>query len=224
VKKLKKSQRNFYTFAKINLKHKQENFIEFSQNLNNRNNMKKIVLSLMVLIGAASCQEQQKIAFIDNGEIINDYQMKIDIEEKFKLQNDDFTKQRDSIARVYQMEMQSVQQRLSRLSPQKQQEESQVFSQKWQPIQQQMQMQQQQMEQMFNTEMDSVISKMNKFVEGYGKKNGYTFILGKNQAGSVVYGDEANDITDVVIKEINAEYSGKDSKTEEDSTEATTEK
>ncbi|EPR74648.1 Outer membrane protein H precursor [Winogradskyella psychrotolerans RS-3] len=186
--------------------------------------MKKIVLSVMVLIGAASCQEQQKIAFIDNGEIINDYQMKIDIEEKFKIQNDGFTKQRDSIARVYQMEMQSVQQRLSQLSPQKQQEESQVFSQKWQPIQQQMQMQQQQMEQMFNTEMDSVISKMNKFVEGYGKKNGYTFILGKNQAGSVVYGDEATDITDVVIKEINAEYSGKDSKTEEGSTEATTEK
>jgi len=186
--------------------------------------MKKIVLSVMVLVAAASCQEQQKIAFIDNGDVINDYQMKIDIEEKFKAQNDSFTKQRDSIARVYQMEMQSVQQRLSKLSPQKQQEESQAFSQKWQPIQQQMQMQQQQMEQMFNTEMDSVISKMNQFVEDYGKKNGYTFILGRNQAGSVVYGDDASDITEVITKEINVAYSAKDSKTEATSTEATTEK
>lgn len=186
--------------------------------------MKKIILGLAVLITGASCQEQQKIAFIDNSEVINEYQMKVDIEDKFETQNEDFTKQRDSIAQVYQSEMQSVQQRLSQMSPQKQQEESQAFSQKWQPIQQQMQMQQQQMEQMFNTEMDSVISKMNKFVEGYGKDNGYTLVLGKNQAGSVVYGDETIDITEIITKAINEDYNGKDAKTEVDSTEATTEK
>ncbi|WP_299108210.1 OmpH family outer membrane protein [uncultured Winogradskyella sp.] len=176
--------------------------------------MKKVILGLMVLVGAASCQEQQKIAFIDNGEVINDYQMKIDTEGKFKTQNEIFSKRRDSIAMVYQMEMQSIQQRISKLSPQKQQQESQAFSQKWQPVQQQMQMQQQQMEQMFNVEMDSVISKMNAFVEDYGKKNGYTFILGKNQAGSVVYGIEANDITEVVTKEINEAYKASGSKEE----------
>ncbi|WP_178991335.1 OmpH family outer membrane protein [Winogradskyella schleiferi] len=185
--------------------------------------MKKIILSLAVLIFAASCQEQEKIAFIDNGKVINDYQMKIDIEDKFKTQNENFSKQRDSIAKTYQMEMQSIQQRLATMSPQKQQEESQAFSQKWQPVQQQMQMQQQQMEQMFTTEMDSVISKMNKFVEDYGKKNGYTFILGKNQAGSVVYGNEANDITEGVIEAINESYSGKEAKTEEETAEETTE-
>lgn len=176
--------------------------------------MKKVILGLMVLVAAASCQEQQKIAFINNGEVINDYQMKIDIEDKFKVQNDNFSKRRDSIAMVYQMEMQSVQQRLAKLSPQKQQQESQAFSQKWQPVQQQMQMQQQQMEQMFNVEMDSVISKMNTFVEDYGKKNGYSFILGKNQAGSVVYGIEANDITEVVTKAINEAYKTDDTKEE----------
>ena len=186
--------------------------------------MKKIILSLAVLISAASCQEQQKIAFIDNGEIISAYQMKIDIEDKFKAQDENFAKQRDSIARVYQMEMQAIQQRISQMSPQKKQEESQAFSQKWQPVQQQIQMQEQQMEQMYRTEIDSVLSKFNKFVEDYGKKNGYTFILGKNQAGSVVYGIETKDITDVIITEINAAYGKKDSKVEDDSAESTTEK
>ena len=178
--------------------------------------MKKVILGLMVLVGSASCQEQQKIAFIDNGEVINDYQMKIDTEGKFKAQNDIFSKRRDSIAMVYQMEMQSIQQRISKLSPQKQQQESQAFSQKWQPVQQQMQMQQQQMEQMFNVEMDSVISKMNAFVEDYGKKNGYTFILGKNQAGSVVYGIESSDITEVVTTAINEAYKAGDTDTKEE--------
>ena len=54
--------------------------------------MKKVILGLMVLVGAASCQEQQKIAFIDNGEVINDYQMKIDTEGRFKTQNEIFSK------------------------------------------------------------------------------------------------------------------------------------
>lgn len=179
--------------------------------------MKKIILGLVVLVTLASCQEQQKFGFIDNGKVLEDYQMKIDIEKKFEAMNADFSKRRDSIAQVYQMEMQSVQMRLAKMSPQKQQEESQAFSQKWQPVQQQMQMQQQQMEQMFNVEMDSVISKMNTFVEGYGKTNGYDFILGKNQAGSVLYGKDVNNITEVVTTEINKEYNKKDA-------EATTEK
>jgi outer membrane protein len=101
------------------------------------------------------------------------------------------------------------------MSPQKQQEESQAFQQKWQPVQQQMQYEQQQMEKMFSEEMDSVIKKVNEFVEAYGEKNGYTFILGKNQAGSVIYGKDSNDISEDVTKAINEDYKNKDSKTEE---------
>ncbi|WP_179344616.1 OmpH family outer membrane protein [Winogradskyella ursingii] len=187
--------------------------------------MNKIVTGLVAILFLASCQEQQKIGFIDNGEVINEYQMKKDIEKKFEGQNADFSKVRDSIAQVYQTEVQAIQVRLAKMSPQKQQEESQAFSQKWQPMQQQMQFQQQQMEQAFNTEMDSVISNVNDFVEKYGKDNGYTFILGKNQAGSVLYGKESSDITDEVTKAINEAYGvkdsgeGKEAETSEDDTE-----
>ena len=45
-----------------------------------------------------------------------------------------------------------------------------------------------------------------KYAQRYGKKNGYTFIFGKNQAGSVIYGAEAKDITEVVTKAINEDY------------------
>ena len=62
------------------------------------------------------------------------------------------------------------------------------------------------MEQNFNVEMDSVINKVNDFVEKYGKNNGYTFIFGKNRAGSVLYGTESKDITEAVTKAINEAY------------------
>lgn len=181
--------------------------------------MKKIILGLTVLMALASCQEQQKIGFINNGDVINEYQMKIDIEKKYENKNKKFSQKRDSIGRAYQAEIQSVQMRLSSMSPQKQQEESQAFQQKWQPVQQQIQYEQQQMEQMFTEEMDSVITAVNKFVESYGEKNGYTFILGKNQAGSVMFGKENNDISEEVIKAINEAYKNKDSKAENAKTE-----
>lgn len=187
--------------------------------------MKKIILSVMVLVAFASCQEQQKIAFIDNGKVINDYQMKIDIEDQFKIKDEAFKKRMDSIGKAFQLEAQNFQVAAQKLSKQKQQEQYQALGQKQQGLQQQFQYEQQQMQQMFNVEMDSVISKVNTFVNDYGKKNGYAFILGKNEAGSVMYGKEENDISETVTKALNDAFKGTDSKEETAKpTEETTEK
>lgn len=186
--------------------------------------MKRVIAALIILVSFSACQEQQKIAFIDNGDVINDYQMKIDIEKKYEDQNNAFSKRRDSIGRLYQMEIQTIQMQLANMSQRKQEEESQKFQQKWQPVQQQMQFEQQQMEKGFTTEMDSVISKVNAFVEDYGKKNGYTFILGKNQAGSVMYGTEAKDITEAVVEAINADYGKADGEEKSETSPNETEK
>jgi len=186
--------------------------------------MKKVILGLVVLVTLASCQEQQKIAFIDNGKVIGDYQMKIDIEDKFKLKDEVFKKRMDSIGQAFQIEAQAFQLAASKLSQKKQQEQYQALGQKQQNLQQQFQYEQQQMQQLFSKEMDSVIIKVNEFVGDYGKNNGYTYILGKNEAGSVMFGKEANDISEVVTKALNDAYNGNDSKKEtaeitEDSTE-----
>ncbi|WP_299521460.1 OmpH family outer membrane protein [Winogradskyella sp.] len=185
--------------------------------------MKKLIIVSIVLISLASCKEQQKIAFIDNGKVINAYQMKIDIEEQFKIKDDIFKKRIDSIGKAFQIEAQAFQLAAQNLSQKKQQEKYQELGQKQQVLQQQFQYEQQIMQQEFNKEMDSVISKVNAFVEDYGKKNGYTFILGKNQAGSVIYGEEKTDITEAVTEAINEAYSKKgdeeSSKEEEKSTE-----
>ena len=175
--------------------------------------MRKIILGLTILLAFASCQEKEKVAFVDNTKVMDDYQMKIDIEKKYEDKNTAFSKTRDSIGRVYQMEIQAIQIQLSRMSVKKQEEESQKFQQKWQPVQQQMQYQQQLMEQDFNKEMDSVIVKVNDFVEDYGKKNAYTFIFGKNRAGSVMYGAEAKDITQAVTDALNSDYGSKEDET-----------
>jgi len=168
--------------------------------------MKNILGILSLVLVLASCQEQQKIAYVDNGKVINAYQEKIDIEDKFKLKDEDFKKRADSIGQAFQLEAQAFQENSAKLSQQKQQEQYQLLGQKQQMLQQQLQMEQQKLTQEFNTEIDSVLGHLKTFVDDYGKRNGYTFILGKNEAGSVMFGDKSMDISDEIIEAINADY------------------
>ena len=47
--------------------------------------MKKIIYTALVIIIFASCQQTEKIGYVDNSILINKYQEKIDIEEKLKV-------------------------------------------------------------------------------------------------------------------------------------------
>ncbi|MEM6517410.1 MAG: OmpH family outer membrane protein [Bacteroidota bacterium] len=178
--------------------------------------MKKISVLFIICLFAYSCQEQQKIAFVNNGKVVNEYQEKIDIEAKFKIKDETFKKRTDSIGRAFQIEAQGFQANAQTMSQKEQQEKYQALGQKQQMLQQQLQSEQQQLTQEFNVEIDSVLSHVTKFVEKYGKENGYTFILGKNEAGSIMYGDETKDISDEIIKALNEEYKGDESKADTD--------
>ncbi|GGI56267.1 OmpH family outer membrane protein [Winogradskyella haliclonae] len=174
--------------------------------------MKTIFKLLIIALLFSSCQEQQKIGFIDNGDVINDYKMKIDVEETYKVKKEAFEKRMDSINRDFQVEVKAFQLAQAKMSQNKAQEKYNELGQKNQQLTQQFQIEQQVMQQAFAKEMDSIISKVDDFVSEYGKANGYTFILGKNEAGSVMYGQEANDLTKTITEALNAEYKPEEKK------------
>jgi len=168
--------------------------------------MKKLVYAALAIFAFTSCQ-QQKIGFVDNGKVINQYQRKIDIEEKFKEKDETFKKKTDSIGQAFQLEVQNYQINGSKMSNKKRQETEQQLGQKQQMLQQQIQMEQQQITQAFQTEIDSTIVKVKDFVKDYGKTNGFTYILGTSDgASSVMYGTEENDLSQTIIDALNAEY------------------
>lgn len=54
--------------------------------------------------------------------------------------------------------------------------------------------------------MQGVLNRINSFVMQYGAEHGYNVILGTTAAGNVLYGRETVDITDDVLRALNAEY------------------
>lgn len=169
--------------------------------------MKKNSILILFLVVFMSCQNQQKIGFVDNGKLINQYQEKKDIEEKYTQKDLAFQKRTDSISKAFQLEAQEFQLKLSSMPQNKQQEQYQILGQKQKMLQQQIQFEQQQMQQGYQSEIDSVIVKIKKFVNEYGKNNGFTYILGtSDNAASVLYGKEENDLSQIIVDELNSNY------------------
>jgi len=167
--------------------------------------MKKLALAVTALILFVSC-EQAKIGYVDNVKLMDDYQEKIDIEAKFKTKTDALTKKRDSISQAFQLEAQAFQAKAQKMSQKKAQEEYGLMQQRGQFMGQQLQQEEQALMTAGQTEMDSVVSKVKKEIEAYGKANKFTYILGGGDGGSVLYGQEVNDLTDEIVELLNDKY------------------
>ncbi|MDN3664941.1 OmpH family outer membrane protein [Algibacter miyuki] len=173
--------------------------------------MKNILYVAIAMLVLASCEKPNKIGFVDNGALINDYQEKIDLEAKYQAKDDAFRKRADSIGLAFQTEAQKGQaeaQKLAQRNNRKKAEELMAgLQQKQQQLQQQMQVEQQQITQAFQADIDSVIVKVKAFVGEYGKANGYNYILGTSDAAAtVMYGEEKSDLTKTVTEALNADY------------------
>ena len=131
--------------------------------------MKNIVIVIIAVLTFASCQQSQKIGFVDNSKLINEYQEKIDAQENL-------------------------------------QKLSQELQQKDQMMTQRDQFEQQQIAQESQAQNDSLIKKVKNFVRDYGTKNGYNFILGSNEAGSVMYGNADSELTQTILDALNTAY------------------
>ncbi len=168
--------------------------------------MTRKIIWAFAALGLAACN-QSKIGYVDNVKLMNEYQEKIDVEADFKIKADALSKRRDSISRAFQAEAQAFQAEAEKMSQKKAQEQYGEMQQRGQMIGQQLQQQDQQLQASGQTEMDSIVSKVKKEIEAYGKANGYTYILGGGDGGSVLYGTEENDLTDEMVKILNDKYS-----------------
>ncbi|MFK7781579.1 OmpH family outer membrane protein [Psychroserpens sp.] len=168
--------------------------------------MKKLLVALSLVLTLGSCQEQQKIAYIDNAKVVNEFEKKVNFEKKFQVKVDAFNKKADSLDKAIQIEAQLFQAKAQKMSQKNAETEYQALLQKKQMQDYQLKAEEQSIQGEGQKQIDTLIKEVKAFVKDYGKKNGYTYILGANDAGSVMYGTEANDITQTIVDALNADF------------------
>ncbi|MBO3115246.1 OmpH family outer membrane protein [Winogradskyella sp. DF17] len=165
--------------------------------------MNRLIFALSIFLMVSSCQQQEKIAFIDNGKVVNEYYKKKNFELKFQAKIDGFNKKADSLQQAIQVEAQLWQSRATKMNQSKAEEEYQALVQKKQMQDFQLSNEEKELQKEGQQNLDTIVKEVKAFVKDYGKSNGYTFIFGANEAGSVMYGAEANDITEAVLEQLN---------------------
>lgn len=172
--------------------------------------MKKVIVLGIAALTLYACQQPAKIGFVDNSKLVNEYQEKKDLEARMKTKIENFQKKNDSIGRAFQMEVKDAQIKAAKMSQKKQQEIMGQLQQKQQLLQQQYQVEEQAISQESQKLNDSLLNKVKDFVADYGKKNGYDYILGKNEyVGTVYYGKEETNLTKTLLEALNKAYSDK---------------
>lgn len=168
--------------------------------------MKKFVGLLAFVFLMVSCN-QVKIAYVDVEEVLKEYKGSKKAEEEMKAQSETMANELDQLAIPFQQKVQEYQKNSQNMSTSARQEKEQELMQEQQMIQQRQQMAQQQVQSEGQKKIDQINEDVEEFLEGYAKANGYTYILGTSeQTKSVLYGEEALNITDKVIEALNADY------------------
>ena len=167
--------------------------------------MKKLAIVFLTIISLTACQ-QQKIGFVDNSVLINEYQERKDVEARLNTKIEAFKTRTDSLRSAFELEIKEAELKARTMSQSAIQTLSQELQQKEQVLSQRVQFEQQQIAQESQTLNDSIINRVKAFVQDYGKSNNYNFILGSNEAGSVLYGEETSDLTQEILKALNENY------------------
>jgi outer membrane protein len=170
--------------------------------------MKKIIGGLILACTFISC-DQQKTGYVNTEKIVKEYKTMAATQDTYAKMNDALMAELEQKAKAYQSQVEEYQKNQSSMKASEREKAEQNLMAQRQQLQQEQQTRGSQIQQESQAAIDSIISKVKNEVKAYGKSNGYDFIYGQNDAGSIMYGKEEYDVTDDVIAVLNK--SSKDS-------------
>lgn len=164
------------------------------------------LLLLVLALLCVSCSETPKIAFVKSAYLVENYSGMKEARNIFQEKEARLSVKLDSLQKVFQESEAAFIAGINTMTAE-QRKESQL---RLEMIKREFQAQAMEIEEQLSgmdEEMSKgVLNQINSFVEQYGKDQGYQFILGTTAAGSILYGDQAADITEEVLEALNEQY------------------
>jgi len=133
--------------------------------------MKKILLSLTLVVSFMSCQGE-KTAYVDNTVLLQEYNKMKTNEAEFEKKSQAMSNELDSIAGLFQQEVQEFQDNMKSMSTQERERRQGELVQKQQMLQQRQQQKSQMLRQESDQAIDSLMLKSNNTLVIMEKKEG----------------------------------------------------
>lgn len=189
--------------------------------------MKKSLLILGFALALFSCNKEEtksatgfKTAYIDSERLSKEYEEFKDLESQSKVKMEEMGRGFDAKVQQWKLDAASFQNEAKVKGPQWAQMKGQELQKREQELTIEQDALRRQLQEEFGSKNDSAVSKMKRHIKEYGKKNGYDYIYGTGEVTTLFYAKDSYDITNEILKELNAKYKGS-SATEETKKEET---
>ncbi|WON94264.1 MULTISPECIES: OmpH family outer membrane protein [unclassified Sphingobacterium] len=167
------------------------------------------LLYVLVLIGLALgvwnlIQEKDKIVYVDTAKLFQEYSEAVKINMKLGQEAKKYEGNIDTLMQEIQIAIKDYEKNGLKLDPISKRKQELIINEKQADLQRYQAVVKEKLEKQRNEEFSGVVKTINSFLKDYGKQKGYRMILIANPAGTIAYAQESTDITEDIIKELNA--------------------
>lgn len=147
-----------------------------------------------------------KLAYIDTNVLLSKYEGMKAAKKEYEKKAAVWQANSDTLLAGWQNELKAYEKERSSMSAKEKELKEQLLQNKQQQIsgyQEAMQKKAQEEEQKIT---QTALNEVNDYIKEYGEKHGYSFILGANSTGNIVYANNKQNLTDIIVKGLNEEY------------------
>ncbi len=188
--------------------------MDFKTIKTNYNQMKKLFVLAALSVAMISCQETAtakkedfKTGYIDTSILLEKYEKFKDENDKFKVKTEELGRPLEAKAKQLQAEMSSFQKAAQANGQAWAQQKAGELQQREQVLMQERNQIMAQIETEGGALKDSLVKNVKKYIESYGKKEGFDYIFTTSDAApNVIYAKDSYNLTDKLLKQLNEEY------------------
>jgi outer membrane protein len=162
-----------------------------------------------LLLSIYALCNQKKAAYVRSQDLIYKYQGMVDAKAAFDGKREGWQANIDTLTVNFDNNVDWLRSNHQQLTEEEIKEKQQFLKKQQEDIRTYTQQMQQKAEEEETQLLQGVLNQVNAFAEEYGKREGYDLIFGTTLSGSILYGNNTIDITDELLKELNAQYIGR---------------
>lgn len=175
--------------------------------MKNKQNIINIILFAGILfLAGLKIFKQEKVMYVDTPRILQEYEAMKDARMLYEMKSNKWKANADTLMQEWQTELKKYEKERKNMTSKERRLQEELLQSKQQQIaqyQEAIRLKAREEEQKLTQE---VVNRVNEFVTEFGKKKGYTYILGANGSGNVVYAKDAHNVTDLVLEGLQAAY------------------
>lgn len=168
-----------------------------------------IVLLVLVAATVFLFLNRPKIAYVRSHDLIEKYQGTLEARAEFEKKKNGMSSNVDSLKIDFERAKNQYLKDINSLSPKQRSEKEEMLTFQQEQLVKYSEAVLMKVQEEDNKMMQEVLNQVNSFIEEYAKTRNYSLILGTTLSGSLLYGEQAIDITDQLLLELNNRYKGK---------------